>query len=414
MKQVFRPEWRTQSRLKRRIYSKYMGWLEKFGYLVVLCVLGAFIFAFNYRVDDVVKADGVKLEPAATVIKFEEPILVAKVLAEDFAEVQSGQPLLELVRGDDAIQQYRRWAKLDALRSEVGGSADIDRLEVQYAKPKTETVTAPKAGTFRLDFKASEAESDTILARVVDYNDLRLVASLDGQTVPKAAVGQFARVTAINMGSADKTIFRGSSQTGPTLSGRIVGTGAKDILEEGLKGASIQLRDDVPLAISEVGELQVDAQIDRSPASGVANAIALDPPANYVLRAKVVEGSPSAVVQIADLPTDLQDKARATIKQAIQNRVIQDLDGSLAKLIDAKDVRMVVKLNAKGMASNSALKLQGTMISRKFDAKLQVESPPPFLIQAVKEADRNGGAITARVELVTGTRPIAFILLKKS
>lgn len=414
MKQIFRPEWRTQNRLKRRIYSKYMGWLEKFGYLVVLCVLGAFVFAFNYRVDDVVKADNVKLEPASTAIKFDEPVLVAKVLVEDFAEVKEGQGLLEVVKGTVAIQQYRRWAKLDALRSEIGASSELNQLETQYAKPQTETIPAPIAGTFRLDFKESEAESDTTLARVVDYDDLRLVASLDGQTVPQAAIGQFARVTAINMGSADKTIFRGSSQTGPTLSGSIVGAGAKTILEEGLKDASIQLRDDVPLAISEVGELQVDAHIERSTIPAATNPVTLDPPSSYVLKAKVVEGSPSAVVQVADLPADLQDKARAAIKEAIQNRVIQDLDGSLAKLIDAKDVRMVVKLNAKGVAGNSALKLQGTMISRKFDAKLKVESPPSFLIQAVKEADRNGGAITARVELVTGNRPIAFILLKKS
>lgn len=414
MKQIFRPEWRTKNRLKRRIYSKYMGWLEKFGYLVVLCVLGAFVFAFNYRVDDVVKADAVKLEPAARAIKFEEPIFVAKVLVEDFAEVQAGQPLLEVAKGSEAIQKYRRWVKLDALRSEVGTSAEINRLEALYAKPQTEIIPSPAAGTFRLDFKEDEAEPDTTLARVVDYNDLRLLASLEGQTVPKAAVGQFARVTAINIGSADKTIFRGSSQTGPTLSGRIVGTGAKAIIEEGLKGASIQLRDDIPLVISEVGELQVDAKVERSPASGETNAIALDPPANYVLRAKVVEGSPSAIVQIADLPVDLQDKARAAIKEAIQNRVIQDVDGSLAKLVDARDVRMVLKLNAKGIAANSALKLQGTMISRKFDATLKVESPPPFLVQAVRDADRTGAFITARVELVTGNRPIAFILLKKS
>ncbi|MBC8065827.1 MAG: hypothetical protein H7Y17_13425 [Chlorobia bacterium] len=414
MKQVFQPDWRTQNRVKRRIYSKYMGWLEKFGYLVVLGVLGAFVFAFNYRVDDVVKADGVKLEPAATAIQYREPILVAKVLVDDFAEVRKGQPLMEIVQGEVAILKYQSWAKLDDLRKVVGSTPEIDRLGAQYTKPKVEVVASPIAGTFRLDFTGAEAEADTVLARVVDYNDLRLTASLDGQTVPQASVGQYARVTAINIGSADKTIFRGSSPSGPALSGQLIGARARGILEEGLKGASIQLRDDVPLEISDVGELQVDARIDRSPTSGEAKAISLDPPANYVLRAQVIEGTPSAVVQIADLPPDLQERVRASIKEAIQNRVIQDLDGSLAKLVDAKDVRLVVKLNAKGRAKDSALKLQGTMISRKFDAKLKVESPPPFLVQAVREADRSGSFVTSRVELVTGNRPIAFILLKKS
>lgn len=414
MKQIFQPEWRTQNRIKRRIYTKYMGWLEKFGYLVVLCVLGAFVFAFNYRVDDVVKADGVKLEPAATLIEAKEPTLIAQALAEDFAEVRVGQPLLEVVRGEDAIQRYRRWSKLDELRREVGQTAEIERMGAQYAKPATQIVVSPVAGTFRFSNSGEVAQPGTTLARVVDYNNLEIAASLEGQTVANASVGQTARVTAINLGSADKTLFRGSSPTGATLSGKIIGPETKGILEAGLKGAAIQLRDDSPLEISGVGEVQVDAHIDRSPASAETNAISLDPPANYIVRAKVVEGSPSAVAQIADLPPELQEKAKASIREAIQNRVIQDLDGSLAKLVDAKDVRLVVKLNAKGTAKDSAVKLPGTMISRKFDARLRVESPPPFLVQAVKEADRNGAAVTARVELVTGHRPIAFILLKKS
>lgn len=414
MKQVFPSEWRTQNRFKRRIYSKYMGWMEKVGYLVVLAVLGAFVFAFNYRVDDVVKADGVKIEPAAKHITADDKTLVAKVLAEDFAEVRKGQAILEVVRGDTAIQQYRRWASIDTLRGEVGLTPEVQRLTAQHPKPATQMISAPADGVFRIDYKAEEAEAGTTLARVVDYNDLRLIASLEGQTVPKAAVGQTARITALNLGSPDKTLFRGSSSQGPALSGRLIGGEARKILEDGLRGASVQLRDDTPLGIGDLGELQIDAKVSRAAAGANLAAVPLDPPAQYVLKAQVVEGTPSAVVQIADLPAELQERARAAIQKSIKDRVIQDLDGSLAKLVDANDIRFVAKLNAKGELKDSGLKLQGSMISRKFDATLKIDSPPPFLIQAIREADRNGSAVTARVELITGNRPIAFILLKKS
>lgn len=413
---MFPSEWRTQNRFKRRIYSKYMGWLEKVGYLVVLAVLGAFVFAFNYRVDDVVKADGVKIEPARSAIKFDKPILIRRLLVEDFALVTKGQILMEITQGESDVKLARRWASYLELRKELGDTPEIAQLGSKLGTPlhTVQRVFAPAAGTFRLDLKGMEAEADTVIARVVDYNDLCLTASLEGQTVPKAAIGQTARITALNLGTPDKTLFRGSSPQGPTLSGRLIGGEAKQILEDGLRGASVQLRDDMPLQISELGELQIDAKVARSAANGQAATTSLDPPAQYVIRAKVIAGTPTAVVQIADLPAGLQERTREAIRKSIQNRVVQDLDGSMAKLANADDVHLVVKLNAKGEAKESGLKLQGSMISRKFDATLKIDSPPAFLIQAVREADRNGTAVTARVELITGNRPIAFILLKKS
>lgn len=414
MKQVFQPEWRTQNRLKRRFYSKYMGWIEKLGYLLVLCVLGAFVFAFNYKVDDVLKADAVKIEPAASSIEAKDQTLVARTLAADFDEVKKGQPLFEIVQGEENIRQYQRWSKLNELRKEVGASADLANLEKQLVKPATEMVPAPGDGTFRLDAKDGVVEKGVVLGRVVDYGDLRLAANLGGQTVADAKAGQSARITSLDMGSPNETIFRGSSPTGDTLSGKLIGAKVKDALQRELQGVAIQLRDDKPLAIQDIGELQVDARIRREPEQGKASAIPLDPPASYVLNATVIEGVPTATVQIADLPKDIRDHAISSVKQALEGQSIQDLDGSLSRLSQADDINLVAKLNAKGLATGATTKLNGTMTARTFDAKLKIDSPPPFLIQAVRDADRNGSAVTARVELVTGQRPIAFILLKKS
>ncbi len=69
MKKQFPREWRTQNLAKRRFYAKYMTWLEHLGFGVVAVVVGAFIFAFFYQIDDVVTAEGVEIKPASTMVE---------------------------------------------------------------------------------------------------------------------------------------------------------------------------------------------------------------------------------------------------------------------------------------------------------------------------------------------------------
>jgi len=412
VKQVFPPEWRTQNRRKRRFYAKYMRGLERAGYVLVCCVFGAFIFAFNYKVDDLVTAEKVAIQPFSSPLKLDDSVRVVRVLVADFDDVQAGQPVLQVVVGPDAIKRYEAWQAVQDLSAKVGNTAEVSRLTSLYPCPPVQVLKAPAAGTVRIDLANLGKTLDPLaeIAKVVDYKDLRLSASLSGQTVPQAQVGQMARVSSIVIEPESGTLFRGTD----AISGRLLGDGVKKILQQGLAGAEVKLRDDIPLKVSDVSEIQVDATAKPEQGGDADGAIPLDPPSDYSVEAQVVEGSPAASVQIADLPPALAAKANEAVAQAVNGRAIRRLDGSVARLAKPGDVHLVVKLKATKADGTATTVLNGTSLTRTFDAQLRIASPPSFLIDAVRAADRAGKPVTARVELRTGRRPIAFLLLKKS
>ncbi|RYG23816.1 hypothetical protein EON82_12810, partial [bacterium] len=328
MKNVFPPEWRTQSKWKRRFYAKYMRTLERAGYVLVIGVFAAFIFAFNYHVEDLVTADKVAVEPFASPLVEKEPTLVVRALAADFDTVRKGQPLLEVAVGEEAIRRYGDWKAVVDLAKRLGNSPEVSRLLAANPKPPTSIMAAPADGTFRLNAGEGVVEADKPLARVVDYNDLRLNASLSGETVARAAVGQPARITSIVVEPEAGTLFRGSD----AISGRLLGDRVKAALEKSLVGRGVRLRDDVPLEVKEVSEVQVDAVTNRATGGDPKRAVSLDPPGDLRIEAQVVEGHPSATVQVADLPADIARSAKEAAAAAVRGSRVRSIDGSVVTL----------------------------------------------------------------------------------
>jgi hypothetical protein len=412
MKQVFPPEWRTQNRRKRRFYAKYMRVIEVAGYVVVFCVFAAFIFAFNYPVDDLITADKVPIQPHSEALALETPTLIVRALAKDFDEVQKDQPLLEVVTGEAEIQKFLAWQSVTSMSRQIGLTEEGSRLAWRYPRPALLVLKSPATGTFRFDeatlSKSHEAKAE--LAKVVAYNDLRLTASLGGQTVSKAKVGQMARVTSIAIDPESGALFRGTD----FVSSKLLGESVKYVLQESLVGSGVRLRDDIPLQVSEVSEVQVDAAVKTTPGGDASGSVPLDPPGKLTVEAQVVEGTPMASVQVADLPAAVAEKARKAVNEAVAGKSVRRLDGTVAKLDQPGDVHMVVKLKATRADGSPQTVLNGTMLSRTFDAQLRIPSPPRFLIDAVRSADKAGKPVTARVELRTGTRAIALLLLRKS
>ncbi|CAN5490560.1 hypothetical protein BH11ARM2_BH11ARM2_27560 [soil metagenome] len=414
MRKVFPPEWRTQSRRKRRFYARYMRWLERTGYVLVAGVLAAFVLAFRYPVDDLVTADKVAITPLATPLETaSDPVWVVRWLAEDFAEVRKGQPLVEFVVDGDH-EAYARWQAVDELRQKVGDTPEVLTLLAQFPKPRIRTWNAPVGGTLRQNPSPTGLfDADAPAGQVVDYNDLRLEASFAGDTVPQAKVGQMAKVTGITVDSGTGTLLRANLSGTPAVSGKILGEGVKKALNEKLAGTPVRLRDDVPLRVSEVSDVQVDADVVGGPyASGPG--VTLDPSSDLAIQAQVVEGAGTASVQTSDLPPDAAQAAREAVRKALQGQSVRRADGTTVALGDVSDARFIVKLKAETGVGGSQTPIDATKLTRTFDAKLKLLSPPVFLIEAVKTADRAGKAVTAHIDLRTGTRPIAFILLKKS
>lgn len=407
MKSVFPPEWRAQSRWQRRFYSRYMRTLERAGYVLVAGVFAAFILAFNYSVEDLVTADKVQIVPFSVPLNMTEPSRVTEYLAEDNAMVTKGQAVLRIVQGS-AVDRYAAWEAVEALRRLSGDTEEVRRLSIAFPKPATTLVVAPAAGVFRKVADSAAAGED--IARIVDYSDLRLAASLAGQTVSQAAVGQPTRITSISTEPDAGVLFRGTD----SISGSILGKDLRDAVSNGLVGRGIQVRDDTPLAVTEVTEVQVDATTRFGSATPSGESVALDPVGSLVLDAEVISGTPAATIQVADLPANVYETARKLAQDRTLNRAVKKIDGSTAQIAGVENLRFLVKLKAGPASQGMTSDLAGAMVSRSFEAGVQLKQPPNFLIEAVRRADQTGRKVTARVEMVTGKRPIAMRLLKKS
>ncbi len=406
---IFKPEWRTQNRLKRRIYTKYMTWLERGGYLAVAIIIGLFIGSFVYRVDDNITAQSVSITPATTKFVADDQTYVVRVIPADFAEVKKGEPLLEIVKGDEAIRHYRLWEAIQSAKA----AGDQSVASINQTKPLTQLLTAAADGTFRTEAKAgSTLGAKDLLARLLDYNNLEAIGSFKGDTVPAAREGQVASISGISVDTGNDTIVRATSPLGAIVSRSIAGDEIKKTLESSLKGSAVRLRDDLPLEVKSVSSVEVDAVVNGQPAS--ASELTLDPPPNMQLTGAVTHGEQMAEIQIAALPDDARKAADAALTHAVEGKNVAEPNGSALTISSIGDAKYVVKAKAKVSDTGASGKLTGSPLSRSFDATVKIDSPPSFLIEKVRAADRLGKFVTAKVSIKTGTRPIALILLRRS
>lgn len=379
---VFERTWRSDSRWKRRFYARYMTWLERIGYAVVLLLIGGFVMAFNYRVDDLVKAEGVTLEAVSVEIVAPGEGRITSVLKEDFAEVNAGDVIMTVDPG--AIQ-----------------------------------IRTADAGTLRLapDLIGKTVKKNEVLARVADYNHLVVNAKLKGESVAVVRIGQEATLTRLKIDDADKTILRGQVGAVPVISRRALGAELRADLNHNLQGVKVQTRNDVPLTIEEVTEVEVDAKLKGAGSSG-RDALELDPGPEFKLFGQITSGDHMLTAQIADLPLDARTSADELVAKALRGRSLEQPGGVSLRIDRADEPRYLVKVKAKLPTDASGTPrtpiLQGTAIDRYFDATIQLTNPPEFLVRKLREADRRGQAITATVEVRTGSKPLAFTLLKRS
>lgn len=397
MKSIFPPEWRTQNRAKRRFYAKYMNWLEKGGFLIVAAIFAGFVYAFTYQVEDVVKADGVSLTAAAVEVRADKFTGLGRKSVEDFETVKKGQKVAECLEGETYI---RTW-QLSGNQEEAG-----------LARLPWKDLVAPSDGVIKwLDSEGEVKEGEPIF-KVMDYSALEVQGSLEGQTVAKAKQGQKARLISLVIPPAASVLFRGSAGGQDLISGQLLGEEVRSLLAESLSGARLKARDELPLDAGEIKQVQVDAKLAWKD-GGSEGAAPLDPSSREVFPAEVAEGTHEVTLQTASLPGDLKSKVTEKIKESLQGRSVQLSDGQKKTIESVESVGVIVQLKGTE-AAQAADALPASVLNHKFNAKIRLTQPPAYLIEAVKRADREGKTVTARVEVVTGFRPIALLLLKRS
>jgi hypothetical protein len=382
-----------------------MKWLERLGYTVVTLVLGAFVFAFNYRVDDVISADKVAIKAASTVTTLEEPVLVVRSMVRSFDEVTVGEPVLEIIRGAEAIDRY------------VAGQA-LGRLgaKTEFAMPKPEIITAGSAGVFVIDesFIGQVVDQGETICEIRNYDELELTAALAGQGVAAAKAGGVAKLKNPAVSSPNSILVRGKTAGGALVSGRLFSPEQAELIGSSVKGMALGVRDDLPLEVESLVQLQIDADLSLGSGGG-ENSIQADPPASSQFQADVVDGKHLAVIQFARLPQAKQEEVNRAIQSVLNQRSVVDWSGSAQKVDSLSGLNTVFQVNAvPSKGSSGSEKVEGTAISRTFEAKLKIKSPSEALKRVVRDADVLGQTVTVRVELKTGDRPIAMLLLKRS
>lgn len=382
MKRVFPPEWRTQNKAKRRFYAKYMGWLEKGGFLVVTAVFVGFIYAFNYPVEDTIKADGVQLKAASIRVKSDASYKVVSRSVADYEEVKSGQEI----------------GKVVAVGAKAGAAE--------------KTLYAPADGVVKGLAVGDEIEAGETIMEVLDYTKLEAEASLEGQTVAKAAAGQKARFTSLNIPSSSMTLFRGSADGEAIISGQLIDDEVRSLIQESLKGQKLGARDEIVMEAGEIKQIQIDAKLSWND-GGTASGVTLDPSSRTQFPAEVIEGTHEVNVQIAQLPPDLRKKVEELIRSKLTGKTVTLPSGGTKTLGEISSLGIIVQMSAS-QAQSTTSAMPAAVLGHKFSAKVSLPNAPAYLSEAVRRADKEGKAVTARVEVVTGTRPIALLLLRRS
>jgi len=388
-----------------------MFWLERLGYVAVALIFSAFIIAFTFPVDDLISADNVKIVPASNSVLAIDKTRLVKFLVNPETQVKAGDPIAQVVVGAESIDA---WLGKRALERQFGRDSS---LAAQIPEPTVVVLRAEGPGTVLYPKNSIEVtvEPKVELFRIVNYSDLRMHAPLAGQTVALATIGATARVSRLMAQSESGVLMRGRHRGDAFISGMLLNRDLRESLTQSLSKNSISLRDDKRFEVEEVTELAVDGDVSVSEGDSSYNSINMEPNPIDKLTAQVVSGKHLALIQISEIPSNAKSEIVGQIGGQLQNRNIKTSDGKFLKISGMTNVSLVAKVKAHaGSNGESATSLPGTILSRSYEAELKILAPSQSLIQAVKQADLSGRSVTARVEVRTGQRPLALLLLKKS
>lgn len=403
-------EWRPKQRWKRRFYAVYMRWLERLGYLIVLCVIGSFIFAFNYKVDELIKADGVTIEPVTTAVPAEDKVLVTRSFVQHGQDVAKGAKLFEIVVGDSDIETHRLMKMLSDRN--INGSSLVSK------RPTSVIVTSPSAGVVIFEEGASPEgktiEKGEAIAKVANFDELRAEASLSGQSVAAAEVGNDAIISAVVVQPESGVLFRGFSGSNTLVSGQLFHAEVVDQISKLLTGKVVAIPNDRSFEIKGVSEVQIDGSVQTSTSQSGEDPVVLEPKTSDVFVGKVVSGVHSAQYQLGALPADLKASIETALRERATKKNLSSDGNQVLTILGLDKLNIVVKGDSQSVAESVPAELRGVAVKRSFDGEILLENPSPTLLKHVRLATLNGRKVTARIEVKTGNRPIAFTLLKKS
>ncbi len=416
---IFRPEWRTSNRKKRWFYARYMGWLERTGYVVVALIVGAFAFSFVYEVDDWIAAEDVPIEAHETTVAAKSGAFLATILVAEGQSVEQGEPLFEVFDTESASASAAVLASIDrALQatSDPSARSKLTAARSQWSPGKPTAIKAPASGVAHLreGLSPGPIEGEAPLAAIRDYSRLIVRPKLAGKTVQRARVGLMSRLTNVRFLSEDETLLRAQlsgASTAAALSRTLVGPELKELLQGALRGRAVVAREDIPLAIDSVDGVEIEAGLSTAAAKDETSPF--DPSIEFRLMGKVVVGKPVLQAQIAELPQDVRALVEKELKARLVGRSVTAA-GADVRIGAVDDPRFVVRLTATSPAPAKSSQLRAATLKRTYEATIALDPVPDHIRDRIIEAHRRGRTVTAKVEVRTGARPIAYFLLRRS
>ncbi len=435
---------KTQSLRTRRLIAKYVKYLEIFGYGFVFAVATAIAFLWFTKTEDLVLSNAEPIKPHEYVLSYDEDVIVIEALVENKTDVTVGQPLFEISRDKSQVSRYRAKQVAEELEGALDSLATSSSLtsterELQGVMrsatsvweqelSRRETLTATHAGVilFEEEVVGKVVEKGDEIARILDFDDLRISAGLKGAAQRLARVGQLAQIEVITT-YGDGEILRtdvdspdwwstGFAQFNDISKGQVTKQ-----LEEYFSGKLVAIEDDTVFALGKVKKIDLHSTLN------VQNAGPLDPgekieaePLNRItLTGTVIEGTHTAEFRIHTFPDEVQQEIQNTLQDHILERQF-DTGGQPFSVNEITDLSMIVEMDADEPEIDGT-NLDVQMVDaenskRSFKGVIRIDDPHPVLKAKVRELAllKKPIYIKAIVKVVVGERRIAMLLFRKN
>ncbi len=436
---------KTQSLRTRRFIARYVKYLEIFGYGFVFTVVAIIGFLWFSTTEDLVlsgKAEPIK--PYEYVLSPDEDILVLEALVKNKADVITGQPLFEISRDESQVSRYRAKQVAEELSGVLdslatSSSLTLSERELQGAMrsaaygweqelSRRETLTATHAGVilFEEEIAGKIVLKGDEIARILDFDDLRISADLKGAGQKLVRFGQPAHIEVVTT-YGDGEILRtdvdspdswgmGFAQFNDISDGQITKQ-----LEKYFSGKLVAIEDDTVFALGKVKlvDLHSVLSVQNAGPSDPKEKIEAEPLNRIVLTGTVIEGTHSAEFRIHTFPNEIQQEIQNTLQERILERQF-DTGGQPLSVREINDLSMIMEMDADEPENNEMV-LNGQMVDaentkRSFSCVTRIDDPHPLLKAKVRELIllKNPIYIKAHIKVIVGERRIAMLLFRKN
>lgn len=448
-----------QSLRTRRFIAKYMDYLTYFGFFFVAMIGVGVAVTWFVKVDDVVNTTGTII-PHEQALKHTQEAVVLKVLVPNHAEVTENEDLIWICDDPNWVARFRTEEPQDPDRIAVIRREIPSQLVIVLPAPISGVVVVGES----LEGKVIAAGS--VIAKVIDFNDLRIAANASGNSVVLVRKGQEVKVEPLAH-YGNKVILRGDidypgwwgkgqAQFNTAGDGKI-----KEILKRHFEGTRVGLEDeeDTVFKFTEVKSVDLEGimRVAESNQGQDEEAIEAEPFVGTLVTGTVFEALHKASVNIRNLP----DSVRTEIKDLLQDRFkagvqlpesalsrVDDLrsridEGSFLDSLraglrgDNKVVLSVLQIEdleitvAMDVVQSEAEKADGNADGNDKDAErvvlesktrdcsivVKLVNPPPPALRAKVRALALGAPpvyITATLKIVVDQRRIAMLLFRKN